>query len=189
MNLKTLFLPDNVSTDNSANHHVVVYRHVRQSRLIFESGFVLGMNASIVLFLAQSLSLPIPQMRCINAQLPELASPHPLSHWRQPACRQALVHLLARSQLHSHKGTSSSRLLALYKLNWIMSAPLADINFLLLAKLGLPELGKGGRVQPHIWSPFAHFMQCGRSRHVKNSSNTSRITLLCVGSGVYCCQS
>lgn len=74
MNLETLFMPVNVNAHNSANHHVVVYRYVRQSSLNFESGFVLRMNASaIVLFLAQSLSLPIPQMRCINAQLPELA--------------------------------------------------------------------------------------------------------------------
>ena len=127
MNLKTLSLSVDAAAHNCANQHVVLYRYVRQSSLIFESGFVLGMNASaIVLFLAPSLSLPIPQMRCINAQLPELARfPSSSTSLEAAACLSSSPCPFTRSLATSYKGTSSSRLLALDKLNWIMSAPLA----------------------------------------------------------------
>ena len=134
MNLETLFLQINVNTHNCANQRVVVYQYVRQSRLFFGS----GMNAFVVLFLAQSLSLPIPQMRCINAQLPELARfpswPHPLIGGSLPVVKPLSIYSLA-TRVQAHLALS----LTLDKLNWIMSAPLADINFLLLAKLGLPQ--------------------------------------------------
>ena len=123
-----------------------------QVELIFERGFFSGMNVVVVvvvLFLAQSLSLPIPQMRCIIAasnnrnslgarSLPSLLSPTLIARGSL-ACRQALVHFPS-SLARTKRSEARSRQVKLD------NERAANINFLLLlAKLGLPEGGAGCR--------------------------------------------
>ena len=149
-----------------------------QVELIFERGFFSGMNVVvvIVLFLAQSLSLPIPQMRCIIAASNNRNSltPLPYSH-HIAACRQALVRSLARSL--------EAKLARQVKLD---NERAANINFLLLAKLGLPAQRQRRRVRLSFWV-WSLSVPIGIP---KNSTLLVQAGVtLCVRSGVYCCQS
>ena len=123
-----------------------------QVELIFERGFFSGMNVVVVvvLFLAQSLSLPIPQMRCIIA-----ASNNRNSLGRSPPSSPPLSSRAAASPVVKPLSISPARSLARTKRSEARSRQVkldneraANINFLLLlAKLGLPE-GGARRVPP-----------------------------------------
>ena len=163
MNLKTLFLPVMYAAHNCANQHVVVYRYVRQGSLISESGSFSGMNAFHCpifgpISVASNSTNEMHQRPTTGTRsLPLIL--HLIGGSSLPVVKPLSIYSVARSQLATRVQAHLACSLALDKLNWIMSAPLADINFLLLAKLGLPELEEGGRVQPHLRLAFAHLLQ------------------------------
>lgn len=106
-------------------------------------------------------------------QQPELTYSPPSPTLITAACRQALVRSLARSL--------EAKLARQVKLD---NERAANINFLLLAKLGLPALRQRRRVRLDFWSLSVPIGIPKNSTLLVQAGVT-----LCVRSGVYCCQS